>query len=72
MEKLVDGSCRAAQVKLGNGNRIQRPLQLFFSLEVQDTLSDHKRTKSEDINPADPQRPSKRKAAPKARQKFTC
>ena len=60
-----------------HGNRIQRPLQLLFPLEVQDTLSDHKETKSEDIkstrDPADPQRPPKRKAAiAEARQKFTC
>ena len=80
-EKLIegrDGWCRIAQVKLANGNRIQRPLQLLFPLEVQDTLSDdHKEMKSEDIkstsDPADPQRgPSKRKAAIGARQKFTC
>ena len=66
----------AAQVNLANGNRIQRPLQLLFPLEVQDTLSDHKETKSEDIkstsDPADPQRPPQRKAAIEARQKFTC
>ena len=34
MEKLIegrDGLCRAAQVKLANGNRIYRPLQLLFS-----------------------------------------
>lgn len=77
MEKLInakDGWCRAPQVKLANGNRIQRPLQLLFPLEVQDTVSDHKEAKSEDINstsdPADPQRPSKRKAAIEARQKI--
>ena len=79
MEKLIagrDGSYRAAQVKLANGNRIQLHLQLLFPLEVQDTLSDHKEPKSEDIkstsDPADPRRPSKRKAAIEARQKFTC
>ena len=36
VEKLIegrDGCCRAAQVKLANGNRIQRPLQLLFTLE---------------------------------------
>lgn len=78
VEKLIagrDGLCRAAQVKLANGNRIQRPLQLLFPLEVQDTLSDHKETNSEDnkwtSDPADPQRPSQRKAAVEARQTFT-
>ena len=57
------------------GNRIQRPLQMLFPLEVQDTLSDDdKETKSEDFkstsDPADPRRPSKRKAAIEARQKI--
>ncbi|XP_044180979.1 uncharacterized protein LOC122962128 [Acropora millepora] len=74
VEKLIegrDGCCRAAQVKLANGNRIQRPLQLLFPLEVQDTESDHKESKSEDINMTrDSQRPSKRKAAIEARQKL--
>ena len=74
MEKLIegrDGCCRAAQVKLANGNRIQRPLQLLFPLEVQDTESDHKESKSEDINmTSDSQRPSKRKATIEARQKL--
>ena len=66
-----DGCCRAAQVKLANGNWIQRPLQLLFLLEVQDTESDHKESKSEDINmTSDSQRPSKRKAAIEARQKL--
>ena len=77
MEKLIrgrDGWCCAAQVKPANGNWIQHPLQLLFLLEVQDTVSDHKEAKSKDINctsdPADPQRPSKRKAAIDARQKI--
>ena len=74
MEKLVegrDGCCHAAEVKLANGNRIHRPLQLLFPLEVQDTVSDHKESKSEDINStSDPQRPSKRKAAIEAGQKI--
>ena len=78
VEKLIegrDGWCRAAQVKPVNGNQIQRPLQMLFPLEVQDALSDDdKETKSEDIkstsDPADPQRPSKRKAAIEARQKI--
>ena len=70
-----DGWCRAAQVKLANGNRIQRPSQLLFPLEVQDTLSDDdKEAKSEDIkstsDPADIERPPKRKAAIEARQKI--
>ena len=74
VEKLIegrDGWCGAAQVKLANGNRIRRPLQLLFQLEVQDTVFDRKETKSEDINStSDPQRPSKRKAAIEARQKI--
>ena len=74
MGKLVEGRddcCRAAQVKLANGNWIQRPLQLLFLPEVQDTVSDHKESKSEDINStSDPQRPSKREAAIEARQKI--
>ena len=74
MEKLIegrDGCCRAALVELANGNRIQRPFQLLFQLEVQDTASDHKESKSEDINmTSDPQRPSKRKAAFEARQRL--
>ena len=45
----------------------------FFPLEVQDTSSDdHKKTKSQYIkstsDPADPRRPSKRKAAIETRQ----
>ena len=48
---------------------------MLFPLEVQDTLSDDdKETRSEDIksssDPADPQRPSERKAATEARQKI--
>ena len=74
MEKLIkgrDGCCRAALVKLANGNWIQRPLQLLFPLEVQDTASNHKELKSEDIDTtSDPQRPSKRKAAIEARQRL--
>ena len=78
MEKLIEGRngwCRAVQVKLANGNRIQRPLQMLFPLKVQDALSDDdKETKSEDFkstsDPADPRRPSKRKAAIEARQKI--
>ena len=41
VEKVIkgrDGCCRAAQVKLANGNRIRRPLQLLFPLEVQDSV----------------------------------
>jgi len=79
VDKIIagrDGLCRAAQVKLANGNRIQHPLQLLFPREVQDTLSDHKEMNSEDnkstSDPADHQRPSKRQAAIEARQKFTC
>ena len=49
VENLIegrDGCCRATQIKLANGNRIQRSLPL----EVQDTVSDCKETKSEYIN----------------------
>ena len=68
VEKLIEGRdcwCCAAQVTLTNKNRIRRPLQLLFPLEVQGTLSDgHKETKSKDIkttsDPADPQLPFKR------------
>ena len=74
LEKLIegrDGCCCAAQVKLANGNRIPRPLQLLFPLEVQDTASDHKESKFKDINTtSDPQQPSKRKAAIGARQRL--
>ena len=74
-EKGRDDWYHAAQVKLASGNRIQRLLQLLFPLQVQDTLSDDdKEMKFEDIkltsDPADPQRPSKRKAAIEARQKI--
>ena len=78
MDKLIEGRyglCRAAQVKLANGNQIHRPLQLLFSLEVQATLSDdHSNTKFQKFkstsDPADPRRRSKRKAAIEARQKI--
>ena len=74
LEKLIegrDGCCCTPQVKLANGNRIQRPLQFLFPLEVQDTASDHKESKFEDINTtSDPQRPSKNKVAIEARQRL--
>lgn len=77
MEKLIkgrDGWCCIAQVKLVNRNQIHRPLQLLFPLEVQDTVSDHKEMKSEDImstsDPADPQQPPKSKANIEVRQKI--
>ena len=76
MEKLIegrDGCCRAAQVKLANGNRIQRPLQLLFPLEVQDTESDHKESKSEDINmTSDSQLKKKERLLLMQDKNFTC
>ena len=63
-----DGWFCAAQVKLVTGFNVL--CNYFFPLEVQDTFSDHKETKSKETSdPADPPRPSKRKAAIEARQK---
>ena len=80
VDKLIegrDGLCRAAQVKLANGNRIQRPLQLLFPLEVQDTIpeGEQQRTNQEENSEeikltVNHQRPPMRRSAVETRQKI--
>ena len=67
--RKTDGSCSAAELNSPTGTGFNvRPLRLLYQLEVQDTVSDHEETNSEDINStSDPQ---KRKATIEARQKI--
>ena len=71
--RKTDGSCSAAELNSPTDTGFNvRPLRFLYQLEVQDTVSDHEETNSEDINSTgDPQRPSKRKAT-KQDKRFTC
>ena len=72
IERLIERKnrfCRAAQVKLANGNEIKRLLQLLLPLEVQDPVDEEKEPK-ESNSTGDHQCFPKRKSAIEARRKI--